>query len=196
MATNTNTQPDRTAYLRYFDDGLWDILLGLPWLLAGILMISNTFDVVFPVLPIVLVVLSSLLGPVMWILKRRLIAPRLNLPAPPSAEVATARRPLTTIILALVVGLGAGIVVFVLVGAIVLAVLIALLVIMAGVTRVWRLYAYAAVIFGLFFAGDMLNIDLAYGVLGAGAVFFTWGLVLLVVFLRKHPPSMPTALAT
>lgn len=64
------TYEDRAPYLAYFEDGIWDILLGI-WLLTFAL--SLLLEAAF--LPALVVILSL---PLAWQLKQRLTLPRLQ----------------------------------------------------------------------------------------------------------------------
>jgi len=187
------TEMERKAYMAYHQDGLWDITLGLCLLAFGIAILfdKGAFAGITPaiVLPFVLR------------FKERVTIPRLG-----HARFSPERRAIEqskTLRLSIMIGL----VVLILAGAIVaialppaldawisdnievafgvlMAAMLAVIAVISGITR---LLAYAGLILVAFFAGDILGIGLPATMIGLSLALLLAGAIVLIRFLRKYP---------
>jgi len=178
---------ERKAYMSYFQDGLWDTLIGIFLLVWGIGILTDT---------------AGLTGvyflPTMWIilsLKKRLAYPRIG-----HVKMAQEKKTLSWLAIAGVVTLLIAIVAYVLtisgntpnllkdnflflfgvVNAIVVCVI-------AYWWKVNRWYAYAAIIVAGVASHQWLEISNPFSFIIPGSVILLSGLVVLIRFLRKYP---------
>ena len=184
---------ERKTYLSYFNDGLTEIIAGLPIISFGLGMVfDSSMFFIFTWLPLVL----------FWPLKRAFTFPRMGyVKFPPERQ----RRISKSMVLMLVVGvisLLLGIVAFLgvqgqvfnlrdfmieydlLVLGAVMATAFALIAILF---QVRRFFGYAALVFGGWLFAYLLDIDPGIPVVTAGGAIVLIGLGLLTSFLVKHP---------
>ncbi len=198
MAQSVNlSEREQRAYMRYHQDGLADLLIGLGILLAGLNMLLD-WDVSLGALWVVLWL------PI-WLSAKKLITAR-RIP-----DVQVSREQYAGMLKAgvfvsgmLVVLVAAGmvvlwgqetgntpawflaglgqylIVVLGLFGALTLAVA-------AWLSGLNRLYAYALLTAVAFVGGYLLNAAIALAVTVVGGIVMLWGLGMLVRFVRKYP---------
>jgi hypothetical protein len=179
----------RKVYMSFFQDGLWDILLGLFMLGWGLAILT---DLAF--LPGVTFIGLYF---AVWGVKKRLTYPRIGY----ARFSATSRRRITAkFAIGGVAVLLVGVMVAVLwgIGArpqwladyfplIFNGMLAAIVCFIAYWARVNRFYLYAALVF----LGAVLHLWLGvrweFGFIGAGGIIVLIGLVILITFLRKYP---------
>jgi hypothetical protein len=190
MVSDVNLkQIRRRVYMSFFQDGLWDIFLGLfavGWGLA--ILTDGTY------LPGVMFI-ALYFG--VWGIKKRLTYPRIGY----ARFSATSRRRVTTrfVILGVVVLL-VGVMAAVLWGIsarpqwladylplVFNGILAAVVCFVAYWGRVNRFYAYAALIFLGAVFHLWVGIPWEFGFIGAGGIIVLIGLAILVSFLRKYP---------
>lgn len=179
----------RKVYMSFFQDGLWDIFLGLfllGWGLAILTDIAYLPGITF---------IGLYFG--IWGVKKRLTYPRIGY----ARFSETSRRRITARVLILgVVVLLVGVMVAVLWGIdrrpqwladyfslIFNGILAAVVCVVAYWARINRFYLYAVLIF----LGGVFNLWLGvrweFGFIGAGCVIVLIGVVVLIIFLRKYP---------
>ena len=187
---------ERRAYMAYHQDGLWDIFLGLCLLGFGIAMLLDmtAFAGITP----------ALVVPIILSLKQRITIPRLGHAKflPERRAVERAQLVGMVILGGLVLSMIAGLLIFVMNDTLPAELytwlkanfapafggLAALaLTIVALVSRVTRLLAYAALIFIAFAGGHWLNITFPVMVTVVGSGIIAIGLVILFRFLGKYP---------
>lgn len=184
-------QVQRRVYISYFQDGLWDILLGF-FLVGWGLMIA--FDFVAIMGAVCVIFYFIVLG-----LKRRLTYPRAGY-----IKIAGARRQQMKIVILGAVLLLLGMAVFLLfsmdrrpewldeyfilmLGAM-FAMVIALL---AGWWHVTRWYIYAGLVLLAFISFQWFDTELSISFFIPGAIIAVCGFILLFRFLRLYPKEPP-----
>jgi hypothetical protein len=197
---------ERKAYLSYFEDGLWDMVIGSFILSFGIDMAigSPSSSFVFPSLMV--------LG---WGVKRWVTYPRIGYVKFAPARRLKIRKSMGRLVLLLFLtalaglvplfalsgrsGLPSGLVSWVkehtllLFGA-VWAIIVAALALLFGVKR---FYAYAVLVTGALVGGYLFDVEPCWHFLVPGSVIVILGLVLLVRFLATNPiPSQGTIFDT
>jgi len=179
----------RKVYMSFFQDGLWDILLGLfilGWGLAILTDLAYLPGVTFIGLYFAI-----------WGLKKRLTYPRIGY----ARFSATSRRRITTkfIILGVAVLL-VGVMVAVLWGIrtrpqwltdyfplIFNGILAAIVCFIGYWARAKRFYGYAVLIFLGAVFHLWLGAEWEFGFIGAGGIILLIGLGVLIIFLRRYP---------
>ena len=183
---------ERNALMTYFQDGLWDILLGIFLLAWGVGILTNT---------------AALIGVwfvpaywILWSLKRRLTQPRIGY-----VKVEREKKTLSWLAIAGVITLFLGIAAYflftsgaadfldgyfmLLFGAIIAA--------LASAIAYWwlvkRWYAYAFLIMLGVSAHQWLDFSLALSFIIPGSLVIFSGLVVLTRFLRSNPKSSEAA---
>ena len=185
----------RKVYMTFFQDGLWDIFLGLfilGWGLAILTDLAYLPGVTFIGLYFAI-----------WGIKKRLTYPRIGY----ARFSETSRRRITTkfIILGVAVLL-VGVMVAVLWGTrtrpqwladyfplIFNGILAAIVCFVAYWARVKRFYGYAVLIFLGAVFHLWLGIEWEFGFIGAGGIILLTGLGVLIIFLRKYPKMVEEA---
>ena len=188
---------EQPAYMRYHEDGLADLLVGLGVLLFGLPMLV---DLDFPLAALWVVVWVPI-----WVSgKKSITARRLPDVEVPKEHLAGMMRAGVFIALMLVLALLAGMVVLWgrSTGGVPAGFLEGLreyLMVVLGVTgafvmgvAAWlsgldRLYAYAMLTAVAFVGGYLLNVPIALAVTVVASIIMLWGAVLLVRFVRKYP---------
>jgi len=184
---------ERKTYLSYFEDGIVDIVAGLPILLFGLGMVFDTsLFFILTGLPIIL------FAP----LKRAITLPRMGYVKFTPKRQRTISR---SLVLLLVVGL-----IFLLLGIVVYlgvqgqafnfrdfmmeyglllfgAVMGSAFALIAIFFEIRRFFGYAALIFGAWFLAYLLGIEAGIPVATAGLVIVLIGFGLLASFLAQHP---------
>lgn len=198
MEQNISSQNDQQqAYMRYYQDGLADLLIGLGVLLAGLFMLLDS-DVPLAAAWVVLWL------PIWMSAKKSIAARRIGkaeVPMEQQKGIAKAVLFVAGVLVLLVAaamvalwGQNTGkipswflaglrqylIVVLGLLGAIVISV-------MGWLSGLDRLYAYAVATAVVFVGGYLLNVPIALAVAVVGGIVMLWGLGLLVRFVRKYP---------
>jgi len=182
----------RNVYLSFFQDGLWDILLGLFLLGWGITKLTDA-----DFLPGA-VFISGYLA--VWGIKKYITYPRIGY----AKLSATSRRRITTRFLVLLsVTALLGLLVSVLFGIgtvpqwltdyfpLLFNGMLAGIVCFASYwARVNRFYLYAALIFLAGILRQWFGIGWEYGFIGSGSLIVFVGLVYLISFLRKYPKTL------
>lgn len=191
------SEPEERAYMRYHQDGLADLLVGLGILLFGLNMLLD-WDVPLAAVWVVLWV------PIWMSAKKSITARRMH-----DAEVSMERydgirKAIAFVAAVLLLPLVAGLVVlwahsrgtlppWFLAGLreylmIVLGLFGALVVAVAAwLSGLNRLHAYALVTAVALVGGYLLDAPIALAVTVVGAIVMLWGLGLLVRFVRKYP---------
>ena len=193
---------ERRAFLIYYQDGLWDMLLGLTLVAFGIGM------AVYDLLP---EILNSLLGLIIWLVgfigfflaKAYIIRPRMGIVKYRSERkmqlkvvviitVACVILTVVTLILTITdtlnfakLGIGIavifGIMPFLIFGS------------MAYLMNYYRLFIHAGIFSAAIFLNEILS-QFGYGLIGnicfgsGGIIILTIGIVYFVKFLKKYPP--------
>jgi len=185
----------RKVYMSFFQDGLWDILLGLFMLGWGLAILT---DLAF--LPGVTFIGLYF---AVWGVKKRLTYPRIGY-----ARFSATSRRRTTAKFAIggVAVLLVGVMVAVLwgIGArpqwladyfplIFNGMLAAIVCFIAYWARVNRFYLYAALVFLGAVFHLWLGVRWEFGFIGAGGIIVLIGLVILITFLRKYPRMVEEA---
>ncbi len=185
----------RKVYMSFFQDGLWDILLGLFMLGWGLAILT---DLAF--LPGVTFIGLYF---AVWGVKKRLTYPRIGY----ARFSATSRRRITAkFVIGGVAVLLVGVMVAVLwgIGArpqwladyfplIFNGMLAAIVCFIAYWARVNRFYLYAALVFLGAVFHLWLGVRWEFGFIGAGGIIVLIGLVILITFLRKYPKMVEEA---
>ncbi len=185
----------RKVYMSFFQDGLWDILLGLFMLGWGLAILT---DLAF--LPGVTFIGLYF---AVWGVKKRLTYPRIGY----ARFSATSRRRITAkFVIGGVAVLLVGVMVAVLwgIGArpqwladyfplIFNGMLAAIVCFIAYWARVNRFYLYAALVFLGAVFHLWLGVRWEFGFIGAGGIIVLIGLVILITFLRKYPRMVEEA---
>ena len=198
MAQNVGSKErEQPAYMRYQQDGLLDLLVGLGVLLAGLTMLVDSD---FPLAALWVVVwLPMWMSAKKWITARRL--PDVEVP---KEHLAGMMRAGVFIVLMLVLAVLATMVVLWgrSIGSVPAGFLEGLreyLMVLLGVTgafvmgvAAWlsglgRLYAYAMLTAVAFVGGYLLQAPIALGVTVVASIITLWGLAMLVRFVRKYP---------
>jgi hypothetical protein len=179
----------RKVYMSYFQDGLWDILLGI-FLIGWGLMV--TFDFVAVMGGFWLVFYMFVLG-----LKRWLVYPRAGYIKIPEAR----RQQIKMVLLGSVVFLAgvAMIPIFIIDSRpawfseyfmLILGGMFTLVIIFLAVWwQVYRWYAYAAMVLLTFMSHQWLDTELNLSFFVPGGIVTVFGLVLLIRFIRKYPKA-------
>ena len=188
---------EQPAYMRYHEDGLADLLVGLGVLLFGLPMLV---DLDFPLAALWVVVWVPI-----WVSgKKSITARRLPDVEVPKEHLAGMMRAGVFIVLMLALALLAGMAVLWgrSTGSVPAGFLEGLreyLMVVLGVTgafvmgvAAWlsgldRLYAYAMLTAVAFVGGYLLNVPIALAVTVVASTIMLWGAVLLVRFVRKYP---------
>jgi len=180
-------QIQRKVYMSYFQDGLWDILLGVFLVCWGLMV---TFDFVPVMGGFWLVFYLLVLG-----LKRWLVYPRAGYIKIPEAR----RQQIRMVILGGVVFLAgvAMIPIFVIDSRpewfseyfmLMLGAMFTLIIVfLAGWWRVNRWYAYAAMVLLAFMSHQWLDTELNLSFFVPGIIIAVYGLISLYLFLRRYP---------
>jgi len=185
----------RKVYMSLFEDGLWDIFLGLFILGWGLAILTEA--AYLPGLSFIGIYF------VMWGVKKWLTYPRIGY----VRFSATSRRRITARFLILGVGvLLVGVMAAVLWGIgtrpqwladyfplIFNGILAAIVCFVAYWARVNRFYLYAALIFLGAVFHLWLGVRWEFGFIGAGSIIVLIGLVILIIFLRKYPKMVEEA---
>jgi len=195
---------ERKAYLAYFEDGLWDMVIGLFILCFGIDMATGSPSSSF-VLPCVMAI-----G---WAVKRWITYPRIGYVRFAPARQLRIRKSMGVLVLLLFLtalsglvplfalsgrgGLPTGLVSWVKEHTLLLfggvwAIMVAALALLFGVKR---FYAYAAIVMGSFVGGYLFEVEPYWYFLVPGGVIVLLGLVMLIRFLTMYPipsPEMPS----
>jgi branched-subunit amino acid transport protein len=179
----------RKIYLSFFQDGLWDILLGFFLLGWGVGILTE---------------MAALIGgwvviaySAVWGIKRWLTYPRVGVAVVPQARKTTGRLLIAGIVVLLI-----GVMAFVLVSAantpdwlgkffiFIFGAIIAAVVCMIGYWwSVNRWYVYAALVLAGAASHQWLGVPLEYGFITPGTIIILSGLVILLKFLRRYPRS-------
>ena len=179
----------RKVYMSYFQDGLWDILLGIFLIVWGLMV---TFDFVAVMGGFWLVFYMFVLG-----LKRWLVYPRAGYIKIPEAR----RQQIKMVLLGSVVFLAgvATIPIFIIDSRpawfseyfmLILGGMFTLVIIFLAVWwQVYRWYAYAAIILLAFMLHQWLDTELNLSFFVPGGIVTVFGLVLLIRFIRKYPKA-------
>ncbi len=198
MAQNVGSKErEQRAYMRYQEDGVLDLLVGLGIVLAGLTMLVDSD---FPLAALWVVVWVPI-----WMSAKKLITAR-RLPdvEVPKEHLAGMMRAGVFIVLMLVLALLAGMVMLWgrSTGSVPVGFLEGLreyLMVVLGVTgafvmgvAAWlsglgRLYAYAMLTAVAFVGGYLLHAPFALALTVVGGVITLWGGVMLVRFVRKYP---------
>ncbi len=178
---------ERRAYLTYFQDGLWDTIIGIFLLAWGIGILTDTAG-----LTGIWVIAAYW---IIWGLKKRLTYPRIGY-----AKVAREKRTLSWLAIAGVVTLLIAIIAYFLVSSGgTLAFLKGYFMLLFGVInaavvgaiaywwQVNRWYAYAVLILLGVSSYQWLDFSLPFSFIIPGSVIILSGLVILIRFLRKYP---------
>ena len=184
---NDLKQIQRKIYLSFFQDGLWDMLLGFFLLGWGIGILTEMTALIGGW---VVVAYSGV-----WGLKRWLTYPRAGVAVVPQAQKTTAR-----LLIAGIVALLLGIMAFVLVSAgstpdwlgkffiFIFGAIIAAVVCMIGYWwNISRWYIYAALTLAGAASHQWLDVPLEYGFIAPGVIIMLSGLIILLKFLRRYP---------
>jgi len=188
MRPETDTRKiQRKVYMTFFQDGLWDVVLGL-------FLLSWGFAILFDLgwLPVVTFLAFF------WIaqgLKQKITYPRIGY-----AKPAEQRKQMSRIVIAGAVTLLLGIMVFLIVVAggmpqllhdyfellfgTMLAVVIGLIGYWWGIVR-W--YSYAGLVFVLAAFNQWLGLSFELSFIIPGGVILLYGLIIFIRFLRKYP---------
>ena len=180
-------QIQRKIYLSFFQDGLWDILLGFFLLGWGVGILTEMTALIGGW---VVVAYSAV-----WGIKRWLTYPRVGVAVVPQAQKTTARLMIAGIVVLLI-----GVMAFVLVSAsstpdwlgkffiFIFGAIIAAVVCVIGYWwSVSRWYTYAALVLAGAASHQWLGVPLEYGFITPGAIIILSGLVILLKFLRRYP---------
>jgi hypothetical protein len=185
----------RKVYMTFFQDGLWDIFLGLFILGWGLAILTDA-----TYLPCVTFIGLYF---AIWGIKKRLTYPRIGY----ARFSATSRRRITVrfVILGVVVML-VGVIVAVLWGIgtrpqwladyfplVFNGILAAIVCFIAYWARVNRFYLYAVLIFLGAVFHLWLGVRWEFGFIGAGGIIVLIGLGILIIFLRKYPKMVEGA---
>jgi len=184
---------ERKLYLSYFEDGIADMIAGLPILLFGLGM---TFDAstffIFAWMPIMLY----------WPLKQALTLPRMGHVKFSPARQRKISRNMVMLMLAGLMSLVLGIVAFLGTQGEVFnirdfmmeysplvfgAVMAAAFVLVAILFESRRFFGYGAIVFGGWLAAYLLDINEGIPVAAAGGAIALIGLGILISFLVRHP---------
>jgi hypothetical protein len=184
-------QIKRKVYMSYFQDGLWDILLGVFLVCWGLMV---TFDFVAVMGGFWLVFYMLILA-----LKRWLVYPRAGYIKIPEAR----KQQIRMVILGVVVFLAgvAMIPIFIIDSRpewfseyfmMMLGTMFALVVVfLASWWRVNRWYAYAVLILVAFISHQWLDTELNLSFFIPGGIIAIYGFALLALFLRRYPKKPP-----
>lgn len=188
------TPQERAPYMAYFQDGLWDILLGSLLLVMGLSFLSDEFYV--------LALLLILVAPFMWEAKQRITVPRLPPMRYSTAQFAKEERRKGVILVAAGFVLMLGILLFTAVNnnplfasqvwqldGVPLGILLACGVGLVGYVYrelTWAVYAF--LLMALTLASWGFGLSFPGCVLLAGLLIFISGLSLFSRFLHQHPP--------
>ena len=180
-------QIQRKIYLSFFQDGLWDILLGFFLLGWGVGILTEMTALIGAW------VVTAYFG--VWGVKRWLTYPRVGVAVVPQAKKTTARLLIMGIVVLLL-----GVMAFVLVSAattpdwlgkffiFIFGAIIAAVVCMIGLWwNISRWYVYAALILAGAASHQWLGVPLEYGFITPGAIILLSGLFILLKFLRRYP---------
>lgn len=179
----------KKVYMSYFEDGLWDLLLGIYLCGWGI---SIAFDMVAVMGGIWVVVYFAVLG-----LKKMVTYPRAGYIKIPEAKKHLMRMVILGAVLAV---LGLNIFTFVAMGdnhewmgryimflfGSLMSITVALL---AFWWRVTRWYLYAALMLVCFCLHQWADLPLQYSFFIPGGLFSLYGLAVFIRFLRRYPKS-------
>ncbi len=198
MAQNVNfSEHQQQAYMRYYQDGLADLLIGLGILLFGAFMVAD-WDL--PLASFWVVIWLPL-----WLsAKRSITARRIQNVEVSTQEGAGMMKAGAFIAGMLMLAAAAGLVVlwgqttgniptsFFLAMREYLMVVLGVFGVLVCAVAAWlsglnRLYAYALVTAVAFAGGYLLNAPIALAVAVVGGIVMLWGLGMLVRFLRKYP---------
>lgn len=204
MAQNVGSKErEQPAYMRYHQDGLLDLLVGLGVLLAGLTMLVDSD---FPLAALWVVVWVPMwMSAKKWITARRL--PDVEVP---KEHLAGMMRAGVFIVLMLVLAVLAGMVVLWgrSTGSVPAGFLEGLreyLMVVLGVTgafvmgvAAWlsglgRLYAYAMLTAVAFVGGYLLHAPIGLAVTVVASIIMLWGAGMLVRFVRKYPKTASVA---
>jgi hypothetical protein len=179
----------RKIYFSYFQDGLWDVLLGFFLLGWGVGILTEMIALIGAW---VVVAYSAV-----WGLKRWLTYPRTGIAVVPQARKTNVR-----LFIAGMVALMLGVMAFVLVSAgstpdwlgrffiFIFGAIIAAVVCMIGFWwNVRRWYIYAALILAGAASHQWLGVPLNYGFIIPGAIILISGAIMLFRFLRRYPKT-------
>ena len=187
------TEMERKAYMAYHQDGLWDITLGFCLLAFGI---GILFDQM-----IFAIIMPAFVTPFARRFKEKVTLPRLGharfSPEREAKEQSKALR--LSVMIGLVVLILAGTIVAITLPPVLNAwisdnieiafgiLMGAMLAIIALVTGITRLLAYAGLVLIAFIAGDISGIGLPATMISLSVALLLAGVIVLVRFLRKYP---------
>ncbi|MCL4263153.1 MAG: hypothetical protein KJ069_08060 [Anaerolineae bacterium] len=188
------TPPERTPYMAYFEDGLWDIWLGLLLLALGMSYLSAEFSI--------LIIFLALAAPFMWEAKRRITVPRLTPMRYTAAQLAADERRKGILLAAATVVLFAGILLFIAAvyrptlaawlgqfNGLPLGILLAVGVGLVGYFyRALNWAVYAFLLMALTFAAAWFGLSFIGCILLAGLLILVSGVGLLAHFWQQHAP--------
>jgi hypothetical protein len=179
----------RKVYMSYFQDGLWDILLGVFLVCWGLMV---TFDFVAVMGGFWLVFYMLILA-----LKRWIVYPRSGYIKIPEAR----KQQIRMVILGTgVFLLGLAVIPIFIIDSrpawfseyfmLMLGCMFTLVIVFLAVWwQVYRWYAYAGVVLLAFMAHQWLNTELNLSFFVPGGIIALYGLALLIRFLRKYPKN-------
>ena len=188
MATDKDLkQIQRKIYLSFFQDGLWDILLGLFILGWGVGILTEMTALIGGW------AVAAYFG--IWGVKKWLTYPRVGVAVVPQAKKTTTRLLIAGIVVFLL-----GVMAFVLFSAattpdwlgkffiFIFGVIIAAPVLMIGLWwSISRWYVYAALILAGAASHQWFGVPLGYAFITPGAIIILSGLIILLKFLRRYP---------
>ena len=182
-------QMERRVYTRFFEDGLWDLLLAV-FLLGWGLMVDNSLFVPFAATLVVMY-------PAIWGIKRWLTYPRLGYVKFSSDRKAEEKRVKTKMTVMFSATMVLGIAVFALTASrniplwLIQVVFGGVLASVVGLLAYWlqvkHWYGYAILILTTFTLVSIIDIHLKYSFFITGGAVAISGIFLLVRFLRKYP---------
>ncbi len=185
---------ERQAYLSYHQDGILDIFIGFSillfgaWILADMAYLAGAFVAVF--------------APIYAQLKKQVTVPRLGFVKFGPTRTAKTQKTVLVLVLAGVMAFLPAVILFATTemgilapirllieyGMIVIGVAgAAILSVVAYLSELRRLYAYAALVLILFTSGHFLTAPLPYYLMTLGTAILLPGIYLLINFQRKYP---------
>ena len=192
----------RKTYISYFQDGLWDVLLGLFFLMWGLMMLADIASMVgveFVILSVMrtVIIVALFLYPAIWAVKKWAAYSRIGYVKLRKAEEQKIGARLTaTVVIAVLLGVLMLLLVysggvpqwfdsyFIVCFGGILAAAVGLI---AYWLKVNHWYAYAVLIFSAFALQPWLQTPLHYSFIASGSIVLLSGLVLLIRFICKYP---------
>jgi hypothetical protein len=184
---------ERRAYLSYHQDGILDIFIGFNillfgvWILIDMAYLAGAFAAIFT--------------PIYAQVKKQITVPRLGYVKFAPSRTAKGKKTTLVLVIAGALALIPGVLLFITTergiqapiqflieyGMIVIGVAgMVLLAVVAHISEISRLYAYAALFFVIFTGGYFLSVPFFYYLMTLGAVILLAGLYLLTRFLRMY----------